>query len=534
MNAEAFATGSDVAFRRGPSLRTAAHEAAHVIQQRRGAAPSGGVGRAGDALERHADRVASKVVAGESAEKTLAEVGDDGVSRTTAVQRSEGEPEVSGATQAPPTGRSSDDLETKRQDALEAVTGLSLAFGAFSRKVIAWQSEAWNLALGQTGSDPLVALTAGEWNDIFMAPFGSIPAKDGSPVAGELPAAESASGGKSVVLDAAGNATAASAINVVGKKAVAAAGGAAGSAVLGVLTTAFEGAGPPGWALAILVNAVWSAVSDKIFPDRGEREVAAVGNVMNYKDSIEQKIHAKFAGAAAHFERTVKSLQLAIRRSESVSDLEGIKAWLGIQSALFQLQNLDPDACAKAILSHWVRQHARTYDEPVEGTTPAAFEKAQAASSVGRKDVETTGHFIDQIKLVLASRGVDIGPPITQLTAMHGALRGATAEIVVSRLDRMLVPLPLLTSPERFAAGLPAAPSFGPALEAPESPLQALCEGNVDIDCTIRLTATGETVGATGLVFRAVPKDGCSTDDGVCSDARSPARFSRREWSVDI
>src|SRR5215470_8435726 len=36
MGAEAFATGDRVAFRAPPDLRTAAHEAAHVIQQRAG------------------------------------------------------------------------------------------------------------------------------------------------------------------------------------------------------------------------------------------------------------------------------------------------------------------------------------------------------------------------------------------------------------------------------------------------------------------------------------------------------------------
>ena len=71
MGAEAFATGSSIAFGTTPSLHTAAHEAAHVVQQRAGVSLQGGVGQSGDAYERHADEVADLVVQGRSAETTL-------------------------------------------------------------------------------------------------------------------------------------------------------------------------------------------------------------------------------------------------------------------------------------------------------------------------------------------------------------------------------------------------------------------------------------------------------------------------------
>jgi hypothetical protein len=72
MGAKAYATGQDIAFGRRPDLHTVAHEAAHVIQQRAGVSLDGGVGRAGDQYERHADAVADLVVQGQSAEKELA------------------------------------------------------------------------------------------------------------------------------------------------------------------------------------------------------------------------------------------------------------------------------------------------------------------------------------------------------------------------------------------------------------------------------------------------------------------------------
>ncbi len=88
IGARAYATGDDVAFAGAPDLHTAAHEAAHVVQQRAGVHLAGGVGQAGDVYERHADAVADAVVRGQSAEALLdqhAGAGSGGVQR--AVQR---------------------------------------------------------------------------------------------------------------------------------------------------------------------------------------------------------------------------------------------------------------------------------------------------------------------------------------------------------------------------------------------------------------------------------------------------------------
>jgi hypothetical protein len=71
MGAEAFATGNHVAFAGAPDLHTAAHEAAHVVQQRAGVQLKGGVGSGGDEYERHADAVAERVVQGKSSEALL-------------------------------------------------------------------------------------------------------------------------------------------------------------------------------------------------------------------------------------------------------------------------------------------------------------------------------------------------------------------------------------------------------------------------------------------------------------------------------
>jgi hypothetical protein len=86
IGAEAYATGNHVAFQAAPSLFTAAHEAAHVVQQRAGVHLLGGVGVVGDAYEQHADAVAARVVAGVSAADLLAPFA--AVSSGRSVQRS--------------------------------------------------------------------------------------------------------------------------------------------------------------------------------------------------------------------------------------------------------------------------------------------------------------------------------------------------------------------------------------------------------------------------------------------------------------
>ena len=91
MGADAYATADHVVLGRGADLHTVAHEAAHVVQQRGGVQLKGGVGAAGDTYERHADAVADRVVAGQSAEDLLDQGAVSSAPRTTqAVQRKEG------------------------------------------------------------------------------------------------------------------------------------------------------------------------------------------------------------------------------------------------------------------------------------------------------------------------------------------------------------------------------------------------------------------------------------------------------------
>jgi len=104
MGAEAYATGNDVAFAGAPSLHTAAHEAAHVVQQKEGVQLAGGVGAVGDPYEQHADAVADAVVAGGSAEALLS-AGPGGGGAGAAVQRAPKPPAAPAAAPRPAAPR---------------------------------------------------------------------------------------------------------------------------------------------------------------------------------------------------------------------------------------------------------------------------------------------------------------------------------------------------------------------------------------------------------------------------------------------
>ncbi|MBK9031299.1 MAG: DUF4157 domain-containing protein [Myxococcales bacterium] len=87
IGATAFATGDRVGFASSPDLHTAAHEAAHVVQQRQGVVSYKGLGPSDDPHERHADRVADAVVAGRSAAPLLGEITAGGRLAPAVVQR---------------------------------------------------------------------------------------------------------------------------------------------------------------------------------------------------------------------------------------------------------------------------------------------------------------------------------------------------------------------------------------------------------------------------------------------------------------
>lgn len=134
MGAQAYATGNHVVLGEGADLHTVAHETAHVVQQRAGVSLKGGVGKAGDAYEQHADRVADLVVAGQSAESALNKTDTSGSAggqrhETThtiqqrsgnAVQRQQA-PDAGAPQAATPPARTAAQLDALKEDIVQAI-----------------------------------------------------------------------------------------------------------------------------------------------------------------------------------------------------------------------------------------------------------------------------------------------------------------------------------------------------------------------------------------------------------------------------
>jgi hypothetical protein len=110
LGAQAYAYGDHVAFASPPTLDLAAHEAAHVVQQRAGVALKGIDGGAADAYEQHADAVAAAVVQGESAAPLLGRLPSGGATGAAVQRKGEGASAASSATPAPRPKLSGKDL----------------------------------------------------------------------------------------------------------------------------------------------------------------------------------------------------------------------------------------------------------------------------------------------------------------------------------------------------------------------------------------------------------------------------------------
>ena len=100
LGARGYTMGNAVAFDGAPDLHTAAHEAAHVVQQQAGVALKGDIDQPGDVHEQQADRVADAVIRGESAEPLLNGIVGGSASVGAVVQRKAGQADT--AAQAAP------------------------------------------------------------------------------------------------------------------------------------------------------------------------------------------------------------------------------------------------------------------------------------------------------------------------------------------------------------------------------------------------------------------------------------------------
>ncbi len=140
MGAQAYATGNHVVFGQSPDLHTAAHEAAHVVQQAQGVHLKGGVGAEGDAYERAADAVADRVVAGKSAEDLLGRAGSSSAAHGHAVQRK-------------PAAKAADPKALHEASDRMSYDSVEGALSYFAKQLRAWAPELATLRTSDTRGD---------------------------------------------------------------------------------------------------------------------------------------------------------------------------------------------------------------------------------------------------------------------------------------------------------------------------------------------------------------------------------------------
>ena len=176
MGASAYATGDRIAFASQPDLHTAAHEAAHVVQQRAGVQLDGGVGRAGDAYEQQADRVADAVVRGESAESLLGPSAGDGagkgVQRKGVVQRDGEDPTAQAPARTDPDPLTGADSILSRDPTDTSEDALTRFRSEIQAKVQPWGlpfDPAAVRVVGETVDEATTPVVALRWSDTWGA-----------------------------------------------------------------------------------------------------------------------------------------------------------------------------------------------------------------------------------------------------------------------------------------------------------------------------------------------------------------------------
>lgn len=571
IGADGYATGNHVAFRGAPDLRTAAHEAAHVIQQQRGASVAGRVGQRGDRYERHADAVADRVVAGHSSASLLGTIGSTEATPVTGqVQRQERKPaatdeamttgDAGGAGDDPEamaTGVGPDrspyraELEPKRTEAAFALGAVESAFGKYVEAIVLWQSKAWSVALGVTGTSPDLGLTSADWNAIFMAPFdskleplGALPATgDASSSSGAT-----ATGILGSTTDAVGNTGLGVAISAVGstltKRALthASEGAAVG---LQALLSAFEGTGLPGFILGTLVNLIWPAITG-LFGGKDATElakIAAVKRASEYMGLVQDAIEERTKVAWSDWDQHIAHIRAFIRASQSGADLDALAGWLQLNSRGMNASGLDPGTCANAIVTHWIKQHSADAESPESKTSDEAMDGAKDMVAPEKPASSQKDLFVHQTKLALTRLAIQIDAPAALMESKIAGLSEKPAGAVAKALDGLVLRLEPASTSAFVRAMLASDPSYtngGGLLGAysfpHENPVEAIELGHVEVTCTLSLEvdASGSVI-VDELRFAAKAKAGYSPHENeadVSTDADRRGLFWSRTWQA--
>lgn len=434
MGASAFATGNKVAFSNAsPDLHTTAHEAAHVVQQRSGVSLYGGVGKAGDQYEQHADRVADAVVAGQSAEGILDEMAGGG-STTQAVQRDE---ETTPDTEAAP------DLTADKTRVVNKITGADGWYDKtddFAKNLARWNSRNWTAFIGACGGNYFVSWTAGQ----FLNAIGAIV----STVAGTL------------------------------------AGGVALGAVIGGTTFSVPGA-VVGAVVGFLVSLIWGAIATMLSNDAAMATVdvelrKAAAQINEKNDEFDGQYDTTIGETRKKRDSVVGDVQGATTKAE-IKKIE--KAVDGDIKAVNTPVSSADRGLYTALMQDWVLQHAG-HEEGGNKETNAASYGANREEMTGVEpgdNLERRDLFLHQCKYEWARMGLDADWAVAEL---ERRLPSGNGEKVDEKMSNTPVVFTSVKHPEAMIKKVTS--DFGGRM-APKAQDQVR-DNDFTLKCTLDLT----------------------------------------------
>ncbi|MGK0360430.1 MAG: hypothetical protein ACI9U2_002743 [Bradymonadia bacterium] len=385
MGASAFATGNKVAFSdASPDLHTTAHEAAHVVQQRSGVSLYGGVGKAGDQYEQHADRVADAVVAGQGAEGILDEMAGGG-STTQAVQRDavhrdavqrdavQRDEETTPDTEV----EAAPDLTADKARVVNKVTGSDGWYDKtddFAKNLARWNSRNWTAFIGACGGNYFVSWTAGQ----FLNAIGAIV----STVAGTL------------------------------------AGGVALGAVIGGTTFSVPGA-VVGAVVGFLVSLIWGAIATMLSNDAAmatvDVELRRAAAQINEKND---EFDGQYDTTVGETRRKRDSVVAEVQGATTKAEIDRIETAVDgdIQAVNTPVSTADRGLYT-ALMQDWVLQHAGHEEGGNKETNAASYGAnreemtgVEPGDNLARRDL-----FLHQCKYEWARMGLDADWAVAEL-----------------------------------------------------------------------------------------------------------------------
>ena len=383
IGAHAYATGNDLAFASTPDLFLAAHEAAHVVQQRQGVHLKGAVGQSGDVYEQHADAVAAAVVRGEDVSAML---GAGGALATGA--------DVQRTTMILPEGG-----ETSKEEALASLQAWRDAAFASIDALLTWKLNNAAYFLENTGEP---APSEG-----FLAEVKAIFA--GNAVGGMGPVVFATQIAKIAAEISAGTASKKGVVGRRGKEGKPIYGMVTGQLADGLIKASLKWAWKYG--IDVVADTCFSWVFEQLTADNHDDEVKQEGRREGVRDMLGAALAATGAAAASRtsvldeFDAT-SSLLLGEISAEDRARICREAAEARWATAMPDVNDL---AYGKQLLRTWVLQNAGAAGRGSDRVNQDAWAKsAEELKITDGGSIENNQHlYVHQLRGMLARIGLD-------------------------------------------------------------------------------------------------------------------------------